>query len=75
MIAKNRTLKSLCLIVSLLPFGAFAKDHHEYKVSDKLHNGDFVINGMTWRPAKVCPHINKGDTVVFSQGNRNGHSV
>jgi hypothetical protein len=63
------------MAAALLPFAIFAADSHEYKVADKLHNGDFVINGMTWRPAKVCSHINKGDKVVFSQGNRNGQCV
>ena len=72
MIVKN--FKLLCLVASL-SFVTCGVNANEYKVTDKLQNGDFIINGMTWRPANVCPHINKGDKVVFSQGNRNGHCV
>lgn len=75
MLANNRSLTLLSLIAIMLPVVGFAASAHEYKVADKRHNGDLVINGMAWRPSKVCSHINKGDKVVFKNGNQNGHCV
>lgn len=75
MLRNNRSLTVLALIAMMLPIACFAANTHEYKVSDKRHNGDLVINGMAWRPTKVCPHINKGDKVIFKHGNDNGHCV
>lgn len=72
MLIKNRALHLLCLIAFLLPFNANA---NQYKVSEKRHNGDLMINGMAWRPTKTCSHISKGDLVTFKEGNQNGHCV
>lgn len=75
MLTTNRTLKLLYLVATLLPFIAFNANAAQYKVAEKLQNGDLMINGMAWRPAKACSHIGKGDMVVFKQGNQNGHCV
>ncbi|MGE3318007.1 MAG: hypothetical protein AB7I18_01815 [Candidatus Berkiella sp.] len=71
----NKTVKIISLMNFLLMMVCFSASAHEYKVADKLHNGDLVINGMAWRPNKGCSHIQKGDKVVFTQGNQNGHCV
>jgi len=75
MLARNSLLKLICFSILMSYFATSVVNANEYKVVNILNNGDYVINGMVWRPTKACPNINKGDSVVFSQGNRNGHCV
>lgn len=75
MLAKNSLVKIIYVVAALLPFMVCNAEAGQYKVSEKLQNGDLMINGMAWRPTKACAHISKGDSVTFKEGNQNGHCV
>lgn len=75
MFSKILVKSSVVFLAMLVSLPAIANRNTQYKVEKLLSSGDYVINGVAWRPKSVCPHIHKGDKVSFVHGNANGNCV
>lgn len=69
------TATLLLVFFSNASFAASNDGYRTYEVQKVLNHGEYIINGMEWKPKNSCPGIKKGDKVKFIQGNTNGNCV
>lgn len=63
------------LFFALFAFSSNSFAANEFEVEKVLESGDYVINGVSWKPHTSCSSLKKGDKVSFTNGNANGQCV
>ncbi|HRE30691.1 MAG TPA: hypothetical protein PLD88_01825 [Candidatus Berkiella sp.] len=58
-------MKKTYALFILLGLNMACYANQEYKVEKVLHNGDYIINGLHWKPQANCAALRKGDKIKF----------
>ncbi len=68
-------MRKLYPIFVLLGLSTTCYANQEYKIEKVLHNGDYIINGLHWKPQTSCAVLRKGDKIKFLNKKANGKCV
>lgn len=72
---KGESMRKLLLATLFLGCSTsiFAAD--SFEITGIEPDGALMINGMLWKPHTACKGLQKGDRVIFIEGNENGDCV
>lgn len=68
-------MRILYAVLILFGLNVTCYANQEYKIEKVLHNGDYIINGLHWKPQSNCAVLRKGDKIKFFNNKANGKCV